>query len=195
MIPVPNPIPEPKDFDAKCRKKGSKWLVDHPGSRRPKDYWSPFRGDLSTGFGDRCGFGAMWIPSGTVDHFISCNEDESQAYEWTNYRFVDGWMNSAKSKKKSKDILDPFLVEDGWFEILLPSMQLALSPFIPDAIRALAEATIHALPLRDDERVIRVRREWYRMYEDGDLTLSGLRAKAPLIAAAVEKRDRSRPPV
>ena len=47
-----------------------------------------------------------------------------------------------------------------------------------------------AYGFKNDERVIRQRREWYRMYQDGELTLEGLRAKAPLIAAAIDKTDR-----
>jgi len=50
----------------------------------------------------------MWISSGTVDHFVSCNEDRQQAYEWSNYRYVEGWFNSSKSKRLSSQLLDPF---------------------------------------------------------------------------------------
>jgi rsbT co-antagonist protein RsbR len=38
------------------------------------------------------------------------------------------------------------------------------------------------------ERVIRQHREWYRMFQDGELSLEGLRKKAPLIARAIEKQ-------
>ena len=38
-----------------------------------------------------------------------------------------------------------------------------------------------------DERVMRQRREWYRMYQCGELSFDGLMNKAPLIAAAVER--------
>ncbi|HEX3482356.1 MAG TPA: hypothetical protein VHT91_45380 [Kofleriaceae bacterium] len=44
------------------------------------------------------------------------------------------------------------------------------------------------LHLGHDERVVRQRREWYRMYQVGELTLDGLAGKAPLIAAAVRKQ-------
>lgn len=188
MIPVLHPIPEPDDFDEQCRQAGNAWLKANPNCKRPRDFWSPFRYALADGFGDRCGYGAMWIASGTVDHFVSCNEDKELAYEWSNYRYVEGWVNSSKSKKRSADILDPFDVGNRWFEILLPSMQLVLTNAIPSAFKEKAEKTLAQLPLRDDERILRTRREWYRMYQDGELTLDGLRKKAPLIAAAVEKQ-------
>lgn len=187
MIPVANPITEPADFDQRCRKRGLQWLNRNPDTKRPTDYWSEFRAELAVGFHDRCGFGAMWISSGTVDHFVSCSENRLKAYEWSNYRYLDGWINSSKSKKRSQDLLDPFEVGEGWFEIELPSLQLKLTDAVPPEYRRRADYTLRNLPIRDDERLIRQRRAWYELYEQGKLTLDGLREKAPLIAAAVEK--------
>ena len=131
----------------------------------------------------------MWISSDTVDHFVSCwYEDADKAYEWNNYRYVEAWMNSAKNKRTSVNILDPFDVQDGWFEIQLPSLQLIRTDNVPEKFREKANWTLEHLPLRDDERILKVRREWYRMYQDSELNLAGLRKKAPLIAAAVEKQ-------
>lgn len=188
-------IPEPSTFDEGCRQPGKKWLRDwldsNPGERpkRPRDFWTPFREQLTAEFKDRCGFGAMWISSGTVDHFVSWHEDEDMVlvYEWTNYRYVEGWVNSSKSKKTTNNILDPFDVQDGWFEIHLPSLQLKMTNNIPEEFREKAQWTLHNLPIQDDERILKTRGEWYRMYQEGELNLDGLRKKAPLIAAAVEK--------
>jgi hypothetical protein len=55
---------------------------------------------------------------------------------------------------------------------------------MPDAGR---KACSDRPALRDDERVLQQRRAWLRKYEEGKLTLNGLRELAPLIAAAVEK--------
>ena len=130
----------------------------------------------------------MYEPVGTVDHYRSCDADRKQAYEWANYRFASAWINS--SKRTADDaVLDPFQVEDGWFEILLPSLQLVLTDAVPQGIKKIAEHTLTRLHLRDDERVIRQRREWYRMYQDGELNLEGLEKKAPLIARAIRKQQ------
>jgi len=187
MIPVSQPIAEPTEFEEKCRKKGNDWLLRNP-TGRPSDYWSPFRLELADGFVDRCGYGGMYIASGTVDHFVSCDEDRSSAYEWSNYRYLDNWVNSSKSSKLSKDLLDPFEVGEGWFEVILPSLQLVMTDAIPPEYRDRAESTLRLLPLVHDERIIRGRREWLRMYDNNEIDLVGLRRKAPLIAAAVEKR-------
>lgn len=189
MIPIPNPIKEPSTFDVRCRKAGAGWLRENPNCERPADKWSPFRQVLADGFSNRCAFGAMYIPSGTVDHFVSWKEDNSLAYEWENFRYVEGWVNSSKNKKQASIVLDPFVVCEGWFEILLPSMQLIATDLIPVEFKDLAKSTLDNLPIRDDERALRVRREWYRMYEEEELTLEGLRKKAPLIAAAVDKKN------
>jgi len=187
MIPVPNPIPEPAGFDENCRQKGLTWLASNPNCDRPKDFWSPFRQALANGFSGRCGYSAMWSSSGTVDHFVSVNADKALAFEWSNYRFVEGWINSSKNKCNHQDILDPFVVGSGWFEILLPSLQMVTTDAIPPAYMQQAENTLIRLHLRDDERILRQRRAWYGLYQSGKLTLDGLRDLAPLIAAAVEK--------
>ena len=130
----------------------------------------------------------MYEPNGTVDHFRSVHANEALAYEWKNYRYLTGWINSSKNKRPA--VLDAFQVKAGWFEVLLPSLQLvAIKSSIPQKHHALVERTLNDLHLRDDERILRQRREWLRMYEVGEITLDGLRKKAPLIAAAVEKRD------
>ena len=40
-------------------------------------------------------------PVGTVDHFMSCHEDRSKAYEWRNYRYCAAWINSSKGNRVS----------------------------------------------------------------------------------------------
>ncbi|WP_323914294.1 hypothetical protein [Aeromonas caviae] len=185
-------LTEPAEFDAKCRQAGLKWLLEHPKAsrkpgQRPRDYWSPFKLQLADAFGGLCSYGAMHEPVGTVDHFLPVDADESLAYEWANYRYAAGWINS--SKNKAVTILDPLNVGSGWFEVLLPSLQLVMVPDrVPEALRTLAELTLIRLHLRDDERVLKQRRMWYRMYQEGKLTLEGLHEMAPLIAAAVEKQ-------
>jgi hypothetical protein len=143
---------------------------------------------LAAGFVDRCGFGAMWVSSATVDHFVSCSEDRSRAYEWSNYRYVEGWLNSSKNKHPSASLLDPFEVENGWFEVDLPSLQLRLTEAVPVELRERAEFTLKNLPLRDDERVIRQRRAWLEMYEQGT-PLAVIEPKAPLIAQAIRRQQ------
>lgn len=109
-------------------------------------------------------------------------------YFYSIFQSVTGWINSS-NRTANDAVLDPCQVEDGWFEILLPSLQLVLTDAVPDHEKNRAEYTLNRLHLRDDERVIRQRREWYRMYQDGELTIDGLERKAPLIARAIRKQQ------
>lgn len=181
-------VPKPPQFEKKAGQPGKRWLKANPTStRRPPAYWNDFTADLSAGFGGLCGYAAMFDPTGgTVDHYLSYKHHRQLAYEWGNYRFASGILNS--SKRTADDaVLDPFEVLPGWFEILLPSLQMRMTDAVPDAVRAKAEFTLRRLKLRDGERIIRWRQSWYELYKQGELTLDGLRRVAPLIAEAVDK--------
>ena len=180
-------VPEPAEFDRQARAPGNRWLADHPDADRPRDFWTPFKATLAHGFRDLCAYSAMYEPVGTVDHFVSVGEDRSKAYEWENYRYCAAWINSSKNNVLAGDLLDPHEIEDGWFELHLPSLQLRVSDAIPEELRERAEHVLIRLHLRSDERVMRQRREWYRMYQCGELSRDGLEGKAPLIAAAIDR--------
>jgi len=184
-------VPEPNGLDVRAQQPGIDWLEAHPDEKvRPRDYWGAFKGELAAGFGHLCAYSALFEPVGTVDHFVSCDEDRAKAYEWSNYRYASGWINSSKRNVRAEEILDPFEVEDGWFRLHLPSLQLAVEKQnVPAELLSRAEFVLKRLHLRDDERVVRQRREWYRMYQDEELDLEGLRKKAPLIARAIEAQS------
>jgi hypothetical protein len=192
MIPVAK-VDEPAGFDVKVRKTGQIWLTSTPGVRRPRPFLNAYIGALNKGFHGLCGYAAMLDPTGgTVDHYLSYKHHPNLAYEWTNYRFAAATLNS--SKKNADDaVLDPFEVGAGWFEIILPSLQLCLTDRVPAGQRKKAEYTLKRLRLRDGEGVIRWRQTWYEMYQRGKLSLEGLREVAPLIAEAVEREMAKKP--
>lgn len=183
-------VPEPPAFDQEARQPGRAWLAAYPGQGRPRDYWTPFKPQLAEGFRGLCGYAAMCDPTGgTVDHYRSVKEKPELAYEWSNYRFASGLMNSIK---RTASVLDPYEVGEGWFEIVLPSLQLVLTDRVPPEFRERAKTTLRRLGLGHDERVLRYRRSWYERYVKGGLTLEGLYEAAPLIAAAVERQLREK---
>ena len=187
-------VAEPADFDEEARAPGTAWLAANPDAERPRDFWTPFKGALARGFRNLCAYSAMYEPVGTVDHFVSFHEDRSKTYEWDNYRYCAAWINSSKGNAPAADLLDPFDVENGWFELHLPSLQLRVSDAIPEEFRERAEYVLRRLHLRDDERVMRQRRAWYGMYQSGELSQDGLAGKAPLIAAAIDPAADRRTP-
>jgi len=173
---------------------GDAWVVANPTAKRQKDLWSDYLSKLAAGFHGLCGYTATYDSAGgTVDHYLSWKNHPTKAYRWGNYRYAMHWVN-AKKGTEDEQILDPFEVGEGWFEIVLPSLQLIATTKIPAANRARAEFTLKKLGLRDGEKAIRTRLAWYGTYLSGDLPLAGLDVVAPLIAAAV-KRDNIKPTV
>jgi hypothetical protein len=186
MIPV-TATEEPAHFDAQVRKPGVAWLAANPNKKETHPFWKECLSDLQDAFDMRCGYAAMCDPTGgTVDHYRSVRNHPELAYEWSNYRYASGIMNSSK-QNADEAILDPFEVAAGWFEILLPSLQMCVTDAVPEAYRERAHYTLRRLKLRDGERVIRWREAWYEQYLEGELTIDGLRCYAPLIAEAVER--------
>jgi tetratricopeptide (TPR) repeat protein len=149
-----------------------------------------------SGFQKFCAYSVTFIiadkQGGTVDHFLCKSDYPQRAYEWENYRYALPLINSYKgaynSDKNSSDewILDPFEVEDDWFELLLPSLQLVLTDTIPTEKRKQAEFTLQKLRLTDDEVLVAYRQQWYELYQEG-LSLEKLEKKAPLITRAVRR--------
>ena len=185
-------VPEPQAFDQEVRKPGNKWLKANPAAARPNPLWAPYTKQLQDGFCGLCGYAAMLDPTGgTVDHYLSYKNHRTLAYEWDNYRFAAATLNASK-KNADDSVLDPYQVGAGWFEIILPSLQMQVTDAVPAALRTKAEFTLKRLKLRDGERIIRWRKAWYELYQSGDLSLEGLRKYAPLIAEAVEKETRAK---
>jgi hypothetical protein len=191
MIPVANPIPEPDDFDQTCRKKGKEWLSKNPESPSHKfpGYWREFQDSLADGFTYRCGWSAMHIGTdGAVDHFHSRSGPRGRelAYEWSNYRYISTTINSSKQALDA-EVLDPFEVQSGWFEVRLPSFQLIRTDQVPKALREKADYTIKRLKLVNGSKFIKNRKYWYQEYRRQGLPLDRLREYAPLVAEAIDR--------
>ena len=190
MIPVVA-SDEPADFDETVRKKGQAWLDVHPEqTKRPPAYWDACASAVADAFAGRCGWAGMYDPTGgTVDHFYSWKNFPYLAYEWENYRFACATINSSK-KDIDDAVLDPCEIGEGWFEVILPSLQLVLTDSVPENFRVKAEFTLKRLKLDRGERILKWRLGWYQMYQQGRLDLEGLRMVAPLLASALEKQER-----
>lgn len=179
-------IRKPKKFKADCETPGKAWLAANPNSKKFPSYWRKFQPQLAEGFNDRCGWWAMRIADGAVDHYLSKKFHRNRAYDWSNYRYISGSVNSAKGTHDNK-VLDPFVIQPGWFEVHLPSMLLKRTNLVPLALQTKADFTVKQLRLRSGHKVRRNRRRWYEDYKKGLITDAGLAAYAPLVAEAVTK--------
>ncbi|PCC75743.1 hypothetical protein SAMN02745121_00284 [Nannocystis exedens] len=180
---------EPPNFDAEVRRPGNGWLEKNPHKRRPRDFWVVITSALAAAFKQRCAYSAIAIYDGQVDHFVSCHEDRSLAYEWSNYRYCSPSINSRKNRVRASELLDPCMIEDDWFELILPSLQLRVTERCPAEQRERANNAIARLGLRDGEPVIRYHRAWLEHYERNPSILDVLDEVDPLLARAIRKRD------
>ena len=185
MIAIDEPD-EPASFDADCRQPGNTWLANNPVGDPPSRLWRPFVMDLCRGFGNRCGYSAMWDLNGTVDHYLSQDNHRQLAFEWTNFRYVAGWLNSSK-QALDQQVLDPFQVKDEWFEIVLPSLVMQMTPCIPNRVRPVAEFTLTRLHLADGDRIYEQRRIYYDNFLAKNRPVAWLDDFAPILATAVRR--------
>lgn len=170
MIGV-TPVPEPAAYRT-IAKRGSPWLK--------------FTDDLAEGFAWRCGYAATIELQGEVEHYLSKKLHPDKIFDWSNFRYVSGWVNQQKRTKDEK-ILDPYQVGDGWFEIQLPSLELVLTDRIPMAERNRAAFTIRSLKLDYGARILRERRHHFRAFLSGAMSLDLVRERMPLLADAIQK--------
>lgn len=186
MIPVANPIAEPPNFDANCRQLGNAWLALNPNASTKEfpNHWAQFEDELATGFQHRCGWLAFEITEGDVDHYLSKKNHRHLSYEWTNYRYIAGTVNSSK-RNRDDQVLDPFEVQQGWFVVGLPDMQVRRTDVVPQPLRAKADFTITQLKL-NARKHRRTRLRHYQRHKDGIMSIELLRAMNPLVGAAVD---------
>lgn len=194
MTPIAKSNP-PANFQNKVRQPGLRFLSNHPGTkpRGSYGYWTRVHPELRTAFESRCAYSALWISMrGVVDHYISLDEDAAngyqRAYDWDNYRYASQDANGHKSSCRSCDILDPFEVQDGWFEVAIPSLEVQLTGSCPAQFRQRAANTIDRLKLNVDPVFVELRREFYEMYLRG-VPIVELDKKAPLIAKAIRAHN------
>ena len=176
MIPV-SKIRKPRKFKDDCETPGKKWERENPDSDKFPPLWRKFQPDLAEGFHHRCGWWAMRIADGAVDHFLSKEFHRDRAYDWNNYRYISPSVNSSKSTLDDK-VLDPFEIQPGWFEVQLPSMLLIRTSLVPSALQAKADFTLKRL--LNSRKARRNRRVWYEDHKVRGLPLANLTDYAPL---------------
>jgi hypothetical protein len=113
---------------------------------------------------DTCAYlGARIYGDASVDHFRPVSKYQMHAYGLSNFRLSSSLVNTFKCDHE--DVLDPFLVQPGWFELTLltgviePGKQV-LDPVIIGAIRD----TIIRLRLNENKTWVDRRRDAFDRY-------------------------------
>lgn len=220
MIPVAL-ADEPTTFDRHVRKRGEvaiKRLLGQsvkaqgrkpkitvareeaiPGDKFPA-YWIEARktdrksvlDDLMAAYQQRCSYLAMHIPGATgnptVDHFVPKSKDWRLVYEWSNYRLSAGCVNA---KKGVLDVVDPFNVKPGWFELDLATFEVIRGASAPSVQHALIDTTLPLLNLPEcrDQRQEYVE-DYVKGPGAGGIDLRYLEIRAPFIASELRRQGR-----
>lgn len=214
MIPVAQAA-EPPCFDAHVRKRGalavqrllgrSAKAAGRPPREtysRPEDippdrfppYWTEARksdgksalDDLMDAYDQRCAYLAMRVEratgSPTVDHFVPKSRDWRLVYEWPNYRLSAACVNSAKG---TRDVVDPFKVQPGWFELDLETYLVRRGPAAPVDEHARIDETLSILNLR---QCVSQRGGFIEDYRNGSIDLRNVERYAPFIASELRRQ-------
>jgi hypothetical protein len=92
-------------------------------------------------------------------------------------------------KGTHEDVLDPFLIPDGWFVIDFPSMLVKPdSDLAPDVLQSV-QATIDRLGLNDEGTCLKSRVKWLGDYCSNDISLDYFRRHAPFIVSELERQN------
>ena len=189
MIPVQE-RPEPADFDARVRTRGTRSLrakgID-PTSSLPADkelspFWRDCLDDLYREYGQTCAYLAVVMERATggvtADHFVAKSQLPGQAYEWSNFRLASAIVNARKCD--FSDVLDPFLLPPDWFRLELVTGRIYANPNIAQDDQDRVNATIERVGL-DNPINREMRARHYQEYRQGEYTQSFLSRRSPFV--------------
>lgn len=148
--------------------------------------------DMMDLYGQQCAYLATHIEkatgSPTVDHFIPTSKDWRLVYEWSNYRLSAACVNTAKGVL---EVVDPFVVQAGWFELDLATFHVQRGRGAPNAQHTKIDNTLPLLNLRD---CWQQRREYVMRYQLGPgkqgIDLAYLEHRAPFIASELRRQGK-----
>lgn len=154
------------------------------------EYWREILDDLDKAYNSICAYSCHRIPGDTdfrtVEHFKHKNSYPQEAYQWKNYRLVCGTLNGRKGIYE--DVLDPFLIEEGWFALGFPSLLVQPGDGVSLSIKKQVNATIERLGLNDEGTCLQARINWLRDYIQVPFPFSHLEKRAPFLASELKRQ-------
>jgi hypothetical protein len=155
-------------------------------------YWTEALDDLMTAYSQICAYSCFKIHVVTggrsVDHMIAKSKAWNHVYEWTNYRLACSRLNARKNS--FDDVLDPFEIHDGWFQLELVGFQVVPNKKLDDPMRTSVQNTIKRLGLNE---FCRARAHDAEYYWGGDVTLRVLTEESPFVTKELRRQGRLLP--
>lgn len=183
------PIAEPHSFDVDVRQPGARFLrsTPNPLNFRSHSYWSRIRNNLYNCYNKICAYsGCRIITDDTIDHFLPKIKYPEFAYEWSNYRLCSSRINQCKGN--DENIVDPFYIEDGWFQLLFPSCLVISGSNLPQHLKARIDHTIEKLKLNSNQW-LDYRCETALAYARKEMTFDRLKRTFPFLAAEICRQN------
>lgn len=184
------PTQEASDFDEKVRQPGLSFLesegiskgMEVPSEFPWKTLWTKCLEDLYDNHDGICAYTGAYFEysdgAGTVDHFFPKKHFPLEAYEWDNYRLATRQRNSYKGD--FDDVLDPFLVRNGWFQIDFVTGSVIPNPEIDEVTKKQVIASRNRLRL-NDLRLRQRRVDWFSEVESGVKTMADAKRYYPFV--------------
>lgn len=216
MIRV-TPAPEPVPFDEAVRRPGLRAIAEMVGESpvparrkgRPFNkiadsrdkipperfpaYWTHALDDLMTAYNRICAYSCFRIHPVTggrsVDHMAAKSRAWDQVYEWINYRLACSLLNARK--RDFGDVLDPFLIEDDWFEMELVGFQVKPAKHLDADTRVRVQGTIDRLGLNDFQFRFSRRRDAENHW--AGVPFEVLMEESPFVARELKRQGQVRP--
>lgn len=210
MIPV-RLAAEPVSFHEAVRVPGQRAIAEMVGETPPRragtrhkkiadrrddippekfpPYWTEALDDLLELYNQVCAYCCFRIHpvtgSRTVDHFAAKSRRWDRVYEWNNYRLACSLLNARK--KAFQDVLDPVMIDDGWFQLELVGFQVIPNPLVHPMTCDVIEATINRLGLNDFREYCA---EDAELYWSREISLSVLTRESPYVARELRRQGR-----
>ena len=159
--------PEPATFQKRVREPGLRAIAEMVGERPPRrrgqrfqkiadrredipadkfpPYWTESLDDLMLLYHQICAIRMLFLEGHpvtggrSVDHMAAKSRSHDMVYEWRNYRLACALLNARK--KDFGDVLDPFEIVDGWFQLELHGFQVSPSAELENPIRTRVQDT------------------------------------------------------
>jgi hypothetical protein len=192
----PEPVAPHFDFDARVGVPGNNWLTANPNgaTKDMPSYWRLALPELRRSYKGVCAYFCCYVQpatgGGSADHFVPKSRARNVAYDWHNYRFACTRMNSRK--RDAGDVLDPFTLVDGMFQVYFPTMRVRPAPGLAAQTLADVRATIARLKLNSEECSTERQHHWDN-YDKHGLSAQRLIESSPFVAMEAARQGVLKP--
>lgn len=203
MIHV-TPQPEPADFAAKVAIPGQQWLNGQgwydaslpedapqtvPEKTKWKTDWTKVGKELYDAYHGVCAYLGIRFEYVTgvssVDHFLPKSLYPGLAYRWQNYRL--SCLGANRRKGVRTDIMDPFEIQDGWFDVEPYTGAISPHKSLSPERQAAVRNTITELVL-DEEDCRAMRRKRLAHYFKKEISESYFKQESPFLWSVLQRR-------